>query len=224
MTPTNTPGGICSATVALVGTANVNTGTTGTTLSVTVGASGVAAGNNILVGLTMDQTAGAVSCSDSAGNLYSVEVDLNNGTDLRTLIVAADNVAGLVNGNSISCTHPSTGNARNLSVETVAGISGPFDQKTGSSGSSTTPSSGTTALTAQANEVLYGVIGHRGFTNDFTAGAGYTRIGAVGSNGGGIRATEPEYRIVAATGQYAADGTLGIARNWAAGILTLRCQ
>ena len=40
----------------------------------------------------------------------------------------------------------------------------PLDQKAGTTGSSNAPSSGLTAVTMQANEVVYGVIGHRGLT------------------------------------------------------------
>src|SRR5262249_22561062 len=70
---------------------------------------------------------------------------------------------------------------------------------------------------------LYGVIGHRGLTTEFSPGAGFTVLGAVGSSGSGNRATEPEFQIVSATGAYAATGTFSASRAWGAAILTLKC-
>src|SRR5262249_37848897 len=114
-TRTSTPVVNCNATVTVVGTANVNTATTGTTLMVTVGGAGVSAGSAILAGFTMDQTSGMVSCADSAGNSYSVQVDQNNGSDLRMVICAAFNAIPLPAGGTITVTHPSTSTSRNLS-------------------------------------------------------------------------------------------------------------
>src|SRR5439155_1494972 len=88
--------------------------------------------------------------------------------------------------------------------------------------------SGATALTAQPNELLIGAIGvGTKKTESFTAGAGYSALTSSSSGPALGNATDnvtidPEYRIVAATGSYTADGTLGRQRLWAAAIATYR--
>ncbi len=182
--------------------------TTGTSIAVTVPASGVAAGNSIIVWLAMDPASGTVSCTDSASNSYAVDRDQINGSGtsgVRTVVLSAHNLNALVSGNTITCTHPSVA-ARALSASEFSGlaVSATKDQATSATGQSTSPSSGTTGMTTQANELLIGAIGVEGPNGDsFTPGANYSntggRIGTTGGNAATNITINPEYRIVTAT-------------------------
>src|SRR5206468_226909 len=83
---------------------------------------------------------------------------------------------------------------------------------------------GFTAATTQASELLIGAIGVlQPLTSGFTPGAGYTGLPRDGTaNGTGDVTIDPEFRIVAATGTYQADGTLAASALWSAGIATYK--
>ncbi|TMA35182.1 MAG: hypothetical protein E6J79_15530, partial [Deltaproteobacteria bacterium] len=92
-------------------------------------------------------------------------------------------------------------------------------------GISISPSSGSTAVTSQADELLLGSIGVETKKDDpFAPGAGYTALANIGTGTSGPSdsnvSIDPEYRIVAATGSYLADGSINPAQNWAATIAT----
>ncbi|MFN8642759.1 MAG: hypothetical protein U0802_14310 [Candidatus Binatia bacterium] len=202
--------------------------TAGTSIVLTVPAAGVGAGHSVLLALTMDAAAGTVSAADSAGNVYGVDVDVTNGTRIRTVVLSAHNVAALAGGSTISVTHPSV-TARALSGSEFAGLlgSGALDQinsQVGNNGTALT--SGATPVTSQADELVFGAIGVEGPSTDtFTPGASFIALAAAGTTGppGASNVTiNPEYRIVAATGAYAADGTGSTNRNWAATVASYR--
>ncbi|MGH7788424.1 MAG: hypothetical protein ACRERC_16260, partial [Candidatus Binatia bacterium] len=199
----------------------------GTAISLTVPAGGVSSGNSVILALTMDAAAGAVSATDGAGNTYAVDADVTNAGDVRTVILSAHGVAALASGNVITVTHPSV-TARALSGSEFSGLlaSGTLDQISTQTGDSASPASGSAPTTSQADELLIGAMGIEGpVTDTFTAGAGYTLLAEAGTTGGttGSNVTiNPEYRIVAATGGYAADGSNSASRQWAAVIATYR--
>ncbi|MBM2802689.1 MAG: hypothetical protein HW419_582 [Deltaproteobacteria bacterium] len=222
-----------AAQIAFVKTIATNaTNTTGTSIAVTVPAAGVAAGNSIIVSFAMNPATGTVSCADTASNSYGVDRDVVNGSGtsgVRTVILSADNVIALASGNTITCTHPSVA-ARAVSANEFSGlaVSAARDQTAGAIGSSMAPSSGSTPTTAQAVELLIGAIGVEGKSNEtFTPGSSYTTIGRAGTNQGNAATNitiNPEYRIVTATGAYAATATLGNSRAWAAAIATYKAK
>src|SRR5947207_2012003 len=200
--------------------------TTGTTSSVTVPAGGVAFGHTVLVSLAIDPVAGAVSCTDTQGNSYSVVIDFSNGsgtTGVRSVVFSARIVTALVPGNTITVTHPSV-DVRAVSMNEFSGI-GFVDRTHTAAGINVTPSSGSTAVTSQANELLLGSIGVETKKDDpFAAGAGYTGLPNIGTGTSGPSdsnvSIDPEYRIVAAISSYFADGSINPAQNWAATIAT----
>src|SRR6266404_3471303 len=156
--------------------------TTGTTIAVTVPAAGVAAGNSVVLALAMGDAAGPVSGADSAGNVYDVAADVTNASHVRTVILATHNVAALASGNTITVTHPSVA-ARALSANEFSGVSktAALDQTSTAAGASTSPSSGSTAATTRANELLIGAIGVDGpLADTFTAGGSYTALTRAG--------------------------------------------
>src|SRR5439155_542978 len=79
----------------------------------------------------------------------------------------------IVPGNTITVTHPSV-DVRAVSMNEFSGI-GFVDRTHTAAGINVTPSSGSTAVTSQANELLLGSIGVETKKDDpFAAGAGYT--------------------------------------------------
>ena len=105
-----------------------------------------------------------------------------------------------------------------------------LDRTSTGTGSSATPSSGATATTSQADELLIGAIGTEGpdgdaagtWGNSFTAGP---RLGTTG----GTQTTPTSrvslgYRIVSATGAYTAAKSGITSRDWAAMIATFKAE
>ncbi|MFZ5910230.1 MAG: sortase [Chloroflexota bacterium] len=214
------------STIAIdVGTAQSKT--TGTTLTITT-TSAVTAGDDIIVTFVMDNAAGTVSVSDSVGNTYTSYADVTNANGVRTVIFAAFHVTALPNGSTITIAHPSV-TARAATAGNFRGLapSGVFDRSSTGTGHSADPSSGATALTNQADELLIGAIGTEGpsgdnagaWQNSFIAGP---RVGTIGSPAASNITISMGYRIVNATGTYTVAKT-GIAiRDWAAAIATFR--
>jgi len=178
------------AVIAFVKNIGTNSSATaGTTIAVTAPAAGVATGDSIILTLAMADASGGVSATDAKGNTYSVAADVTNASNVRTVILAAHNVTALVSGDTITVTHPSA-SLRALSANEFSGVSptSALDQTHTATGSSTTPSSGATAATTEAAELLLGAMGVAGTTSDtFTAGASYTALAQVGTPTIGFR-------------------------------------
>ena len=140
--------------------------TPGTFIAITVPAGGVAASNSILLTFAIDESVGAVGAADSQGNLYTVDADVSNSGTVRTVIFSAHVVTPLVSGDFITVTHPldPLRSARALSANEFSGLvtPGTLDQTSTATGNSASPSSGSTALTTQAEELLIGAIGEIG--------------------------------------------------------------
>src|SRR5437867_4112394 len=157
--------------------------TTDTTIAVTVPAAGVATGDSVILTLAMADASGGVTATDSKGNTYSLAADITNASNVRTVILAAHNVTALVSGDTITVTHPSA-SVRALSANEFSGVSptSALDQTHTATGSSTAPSSGATAGTSEAAELLLGAMGVAGPISDtFTAGTNYTALTRAGT-------------------------------------------
>src|SRR5213593_1963959 len=200
----------------------------GTTISITPLAGSVAVGHGVIVSVAMDPDSGAVSCADSGGNTYNLDADQINGsgtTGVRTLIFSTRVTTALASGDAIILTFQNAIVAKAVSAAEFYGIVA-LDQTATAIGNSITPSSGLTAPTTSADELLFGAIGVETKLNQaFTAGTGYTQLVREQSdpNAGapGRHVTiDPEFRTVTATGSYAADAILGAPRLWAAAIPT----
>src|SRR5262245_37357478 len=135
-----------SAAIALEQTvATAGSTTTGTTLVVTVPAAGVAADDTLIVVVAIDPASGSVSCDDTGGNTYTVDVDIPNGsgtTGVRTVILSALVTTPLASGDTITVTHPSVA-ARAVAVYEFSGV-GMLDMVAGATGNDANPSSGDT--------------------------------------------------------------------------------
>lgn len=202
--------------------------TAGGTLTGCAVSTAVTAGNSIIVAIALSETSGNPTCSDDAGNSYSGDSNVINLNGVRIFICSAHNVTALSGGQGIMVSHPAS-EARAMAAFEVSGIIGPFDRQTSAQSSGTAVSSGTTAATTQASELVFGgiaVLGPNTFT--LTPGSGYTGGGTFGTSGvaTGDRVLFPEYQIVNSTGTFAADGTLGGGADantqWGAAVVTYK--
>ncbi|MEK7269320.1 MAG: tandem-95 repeat protein, partial [Planctomycetota bacterium] len=217
--------------------------TAGTQLQITIPAGQVLDGYSIIVCFTMDiASATGVTCADTAANNWC-DNNTNDtrssfgttaGTGTGSYIFSAINVTGLSGGGTITLTHPNV-TARSATAMVFRGIRactqsgslsnnydriGPADAKN----TNTTPAATISSVTRQANELLVGAVGVEGPTTEtFNAGSGWTATTPCGTGATDDNTNVvlfPEYRTVASTGTYTADGTLGSSRNWTTVIAT----
>jgi len=188
----------------------------------------VAAGNSIIVTLTWGAWGPGeiTTCSDTQGNSYTTDVsEFYSGAGLYTIICSSHNVTALSASDTINVSFTSSTYGVAATAHEFSGLapSLALDQTAKANGSSTTPSSGNTATTIQADELLIGAIGVSGSPTDaFTPGGGYTALNTVGFTGVWNGTIRPEYKVVSATGVYQADGVLGVSAGWSATIATYK--
>ena len=208
------------AFVKNIGTSSRNAGTN-SSITVTVPAAGVAAGNSIIVGLQVGSFAGAISCSDPRNGAYDTDVTTASGAS-RIAIVSKHNVIALVGGDVITCTYPGFSGVSVVSANEFSGLSAtPLDQTAvGASTLGGAISTAATATTAQADEVLVGLfsVANPPPAQTFTPGTGYTVIGSAPA----APTLYPMYKLVFATGGYAANGTMTGSGAWHGAIATYR--
>ena len=191
---------------------------TGTTLILTTTGT-VSVGNTIIVAFAELHTTGTVSAVDSAGNTYHNDVDVNNTSGSRTVILSAPVTAQLSSGGTITVTFP-TATSRVMSVFYVSGLvqsASALDRTHSGTGNNASPSSGATTTTSQASEILIGAISWNS-NGTMTVGSGFT-LGTAAT----ISSLEiqPEYEIVSTTSAYTATGTI-TSHQWAAVIATYK--
>lgn len=187
--------------------------TSATSLQVTL--TGAATGNLVVVGIV---------CGGPTTTVNSVADTVNTYTRCsgRTFLSGAGGceiwyAKNITGGNltitvSISGTFAITVFATEYSgADTTA----PFDVQATTSGTSTTPDSGSATTTA-ANEILAGMLSVSGATSAFTPGTGYTRRGNAETLG------IWEDQIVSSTGSYSANGTLSSSQGWVACLATFK--
>jgi len=203
--------------------------TAGTSLAITTNAA-VAAGDDILIAFAADPAAAVSSATDSAGNAYSNVADVTGADNVRTTILAAYDVTALPSGSAITLNHASA-TARAAVANVFRGLDDDavLDRINTGSGSGTSPSSGATSTTTQANELLIGAIATEGPHNDppgvwlnsFTEGSRLgTNFGSTGGDDTDVTVSLG-WRIVGSTGAYsAAKGSLPTSRDWAAATAT----
>lgn len=214
---------------------NETTGVSTTSLSITTTASAPAGASIIVVAVddlpAIGVTPTSVTCSDSAGHSYVTDVLLGGGgggpQTGPASICSTHRIAGaLPSLSTITVTWSGGSNPQNQRVRAfaVTGLaSTPLDRTASSAGHSTSPSSGATAVTSQADELLVGAIADYNSSTSvaaFSPGSGYTALAGVGTaNGPSLFA---EYQIVAATGTYAATGTFAVNDAWRAVLATYK--
>lgn len=228
-------GGICTdigLALAHVKTIGSNGRVDATTnFALTVAANGVPTGHAVIVAFALNPSAATLSCSDSRGNTYTADADVTNGsgsTGVRTVVFSTNVTTALEAGDTITLTFDTLVQAKAAVAHEFRGLvtASMVDQTSTATGNGTSPNSAATATTSQAEELLVGAIGIENDSNAVvTPGIDYVALeargsGTMGAPSGHVR-IDPEYRVVTATGAYAADGTI-IAANWAAAIVTYK--
>ena len=189
----------------------------------------VSEGDDIMIGYVSDPNASVViNITDAVGNTYNeIALSINYG-QLRTYLFAAYNVSALPSGSAITITQSEGTPAARAAVAAVfRGIVGIdlLDQTSTGDGSGTSPSSGLTATTMDANELIIGVIGTEGpagdaegtWSNSFSTGA---RHGSSGSTDDTNVSVALGYYVASSTGTFAAEKTGITSRDWSAVVAT----
>jgi PKD repeat protein len=126
----------------------------------------------VLVSLLLSSTSpltGAVSVTDIAGNKYSLDKDVNDGSDGdRVLLFSSSNVAALPVGATLKLTYPKSAEYH-VTVDEYTGV-GAVDRAAGASGRTSAVNS-TSITSTQPGELVRGVIANEsGNTPTFTSG------------------------------------------------------
>ncbi|GAA3136738.1 hypothetical protein GCM10010466_29450 [Planomonospora alba] len=211
--------------VRLAGTATVNA--TATSGSITVGTA-VPAGRTLVGGVVWDSAAGAVptitSISDSRGNVYTVANSVNAGTTLAQILFYATVTTPLQAGDTVTVV-VSAGRGRwAMQLDEFDDVAAsPFDQgATNAPGSSASLSSGVTAATTEASELVYCVFGF-GQGRTVTIPSGWSGSAKVETTAGSSnRALQAIYRYVSASGPQEGTLTLSTASTYAGSIATFK--
>lgn len=190
----------------------------------TVTTGGVTTLNNRLILCVEFTTTGTVrtsSITDDKGNTWTKDAHREkiNGTftDVDEVWSTRVTTAGTT---IVTCTFSSAlsgGAGTALAVEEYSGLStaaNAVDVSVGTDGSSTSPSSGATAATTAANELVVGQYGDDdGPTSTFTAGAGFTKHAAIDASNIGNVSEEDKDSGLSGTTQ-TADGTASVSKVW----------
>jgi hypothetical protein len=191
----------------------------------------VRTGDDILVALATDPNANMeITVEDSAGNDYQqVGSTVINTGQIRTYLYAAFDVDSMPAASQITITDSTAVAAHSAVAMLFTGLANasPMDQTASDTGTSTSPLSGATSTTAQADELLIGLVGTEGpdgdsagtWSGSFTAGP---RIGTTGGDDDSNITISMGYQQVSATGTYSAGKTGITDRDWTALIATFK--
>jgi IPTL-CTERM motif/Fibronectin type III domain len=180
-------------------------------------------------------------CSDSAGHVYNTDASaLNPITDLTTICSTHGIAAQLPAGSTITVTWlggASPWNERMHAFAVTGLASVPLDRTASATnfGVSPSPSSGQTAATTQANELLFGAITddlHAASSAGFSPGTNGTSNNCAATGNptytafAGVGTISPllfgMYCTVSATGGYAAQGSFATSTSWEALVVTYK--
>jgi hypothetical protein len=181
---------------------------------------GVAVGHTVVVSTYTNRASSAISCSDSRGNVYAVNV--NSAGAQRLVVCSARVKSALTAGAKISIAYPAFSGNTVATADDVSGLAAGVrvDRTSSGGGSGKVADSRATARTTKAVEVVFGVVAYRG-ASAFSPGAGFAHVGVASYFAGKARMTiAPEFKIVSSMAAYDARGTLGSAQPWRAVVVT----
>ncbi len=180
---------------------------------------GNTAGNFIIAFVRASTTTQTITLTDSAGNTYSRAVSQAQTTDGHEIaIFYAPNIKA--GGNTITATFSASNNHPFLAIYEYSGLSA-LDRTAGAQGTSATASSGATAATTAASELVFAGLGlPSSATQTVAAGSGFTLEQQDTRSGGSRAATED--RTVSATGAYSGTFAINSSTNWSCIVATFR--
>jgi hypothetical protein len=220
---------------------NVANGATPGSVTVTT-TQAVSAGSTIIViseaSTIFGPQASGAACADSAGNTYTAAVYSFAGVGDFSGICSAHVATQLPSGGTITVSWSGTapnGQLYLANAWSVSGLAGsPLDEVVSTAGTGSAVSSGATATTAQANELLFGAILDTGSTvtnaafvpagngtaNSCASTASSTYSGLGGIDGGNPPSLFGMYCIVSSTGAYSVNASLAGNPFWQATFAT----
>jgi hypothetical protein len=173
---------------------------------------GVRAGNTVVVSAEVGTNRGAVGCSDSRGNIYRVDADVQGVG--RLFVCSATVRVPLQGGDTITTFYPGFSGGTVATASEFAGITG-LDQSRAQIGNSARPSSGTIA-TARSGVLILSVISHNG-PSSLTSNGGFTSYcRATVGGGSSLKTIDLGYRMGVSAGTHSATGSLSSAARWRA--------
>lgn len=156
----------------------------------------IAVGERIIVWSNATSSRNTTAVADTQGNVYSID-----GAGGQTTISSAHCTVALSIGDVVTVTFSGSSTGHMVAVGKLTGQAVvAFDKTAGKTGSTSPASSGNTATTSQANEILLGNAGI--LSASLTEDAAFTRIESFTFAAGGVT-QDLAYRIVSATGTYA---------------------
>jgi hypothetical protein len=192
--------------------------------SATVPAGGVAVGRTVLVRVSLRGAGtGAVAASDSRGNTYSKDADVDEGT-ARVVVFSAPVTTALQAADTISITHPSAASSSSIVAGELKNIvgAGRVDATGSGTGSSASPSGSVTTTTA--NDFVVGATSNT--TNrTYTEAANWLLLSHLAASCGGGPGNADSHaasRFAATTGVFTYNPTLSGSSNWAAAIVAYK--
>ncbi|SRR6266496_666751 len=214
--------------VSAVGVTN-SSKTSGTTISKTPGAT-VPANALVVVVWAGDPASGTVSCSDDAGNTYTVNLDISNGSGtsgVRTVICSAPVTSSISTSQSIIVTHP-TLTARIMVLDAFNGLdqSGSrVDVSNSATGTSTTPS--VTKSTIASSTLLIGGLGAETVSSSLSQDLTYTLVASsfAGTSGGGDTSNISglmEFKVLSSAGSQTFAPSISASKAWGALIIAYK--
>ena len=210
-----------------VGSARYSSYTAAKTVTVSVPAAGVAQGDTVVLNVGNSSTGVvAAGASDSQDNSYTVDVTKSStSVSANTSVLSAYMTKALSAGDAITVTL--TGQASTILVlaSEWSGIAATqrVDATATRLASSSALNSGTTAMTAQADELVVGSFAS-GINGSFAAGAGHTPFATqfTSALGSTYRDQWQEYRVVSQTGAYSAAATASVTGSYAGAVVTYK--
>jgi hypothetical protein len=176
-----------------------------------------AVGDLVVVGLSSGSSSATNTVTDSKGNTWTLGTAVSTSTPTvgRTQFAWSVLTTALVAGDTITCTSSAT-KQQTLDVMKAVSTVGwngtsatVLDQQAGagSSATGTAVSSGATAATTNANDLVVGCCGIANTAATLTPGTGYT-ASPTGMLVAGAKQMECEYLVAAATGAQTATATI----------------
>jgi hypothetical protein len=179
------------------------------------------AGNLIIAFVRMSTNWETVTVTDSAGNVYADAVSQGQTVDGHQVhLFYAKNIAGAA-ANTVSALFSGTNNHPFLAIYEYSGLNtaNPLDKTAQGQGSSSVANSGMTAVTSNANELVFAAAGlPASYTGTATAGTGYAMLQ---QDTGASRAAN-EVATASSTASFAAIFGLSPSTNWSAIVATFK--
>lgn len=182
--------------------------------------SNVTAGNTILYAVRFGSTGDTYTISDGLNGTYAQDKVQTLATDGDTLIIGSlSNVKGGATTLTFSCV---TGTKVAAAIVEVSGVY-VIDKTASANATSTSASSGNTATTTAADELIFSAVAtDNNSAETIAATGGNTALDTVTDSGSSFDILADAYRFVSATGQYAGTFSLTTSEEWACAVATYK--